>query len=79
MEQHVEVRYVREITSTIHTNILATSDLIYVKATSIQEDYIGTFLFNCGNALRDIKYYLQMETYCNTVRVMIHNGIVKTL
>ena len=32
------MRYVREITSTIHMNILATSDLIYVKATSIQED-----------------------------------------
>ena len=41
MEQHVEVRYVREITSTVHMNILATSDLIYVKATSIQEDYNG--------------------------------------
>ena len=34
-------------------------------------------LSNCGELSIDLYHYLQLEIDCNTVRVMIHNGIVK--
>ena len=57
----------------------SVSDIKYPKITSMLEDQIGLYLPNCREACQKLSYYLQMETYCNTVRVMIHNGIVKTL
>ena len=82
MEQHVEVRCVREITSTIHMNILGSSDLIYPKATALIEDQLVFIYLIAGTPVKNTNYYLHTERYieCNNLN---HNkgnkGIVKTL
>ena len=56
----------------------ATSDIMYPKVTALLDDQPGRYLSNCGKLFSCLYYYLQLEIDCNTVRVMIHNGIVKT-
>ena len=80
MEQHVEMRYVREITSTIHMNILDSGDLIYPKATALIEDHLVLIYLIAGTPVKNTNYYLWVEIYHNNLnRNKGNKGIVKTL
>ena len=62
-------------------NILASSDLIYPKATALIEDRLVLIYLIAGTPDKNTNYYLHLEIdiQCNTYGVMFPVSIVKTL